>query len=365
MPDHLKTFVVPTGWSPNIGNAFFALGIKYMLEQAVPNAQVILFSDQAAYLNMLPGRHYRKEPHNSLHYLDHIRPDYIVLSGSVLTKQFPEIWQTTLEVLYRSGVKVLLISVGGYDYDYNEISCCRKLLEKYAPYVFISRDRETYRNFGDLASYSYNGIDGACFIPEIFKPIKTDLPPYIVLNFDKMPEPWIYIHNGPLCAHTSCKDLSYRFEFNGEYWEVRFPRMRLVASRILGKVTGFVLGPLGLYGTSQKRIGRYIIIRTDHQLNPVMIRKIFRGPNAYAGDIPYTYCNIYAQSELTLTDRIHAALVTMTYGRPAMLFSNARRVLVIERLGGESVTRRPTYLDLGVLKKEKSLMIDFLKSIPW
>jgi len=361
----IKTFIIPTGWSPNIGNAFFALGIKYMIEQAVPNAQVILFSDQAAYLNMFPGRNYRSEPRNSLRYLDHIRPDYIVLSGSVLTKQFPKIWKTTLEVLHKSGVTVLLISVGGYDYDQEEISRCRKLLEKYPPYVFISRDRETYRNFRDLASYSYDGIDGACFIPEIFKPIKTDLSPYIVLNFDKTPEPWIYIYDKPLHVHVSSKNLSYRFEFKNEYWEVQFPRIRLIASRILGKRTGFALGLLGLYGTSQERVGRYIVIRTDHQLNPVMIRRIFRGPNAYAGDIPYTYCNIYAQSELTLTDRVHAALVTMTYGKPAMLFSNTRRALVIERLGGESVTWKPTYLDLEVLKKEKGSMIEFLKSIPW
>ncbi len=136
-------------------------------------------------------------------------------------------------------------------------------------------------------------------------------------------------------------------------------------SRLLGKGYAFILGPFGLHGTRQKQAGDLMVVRTDHALNPLMLRRIYRGPNAFAGDLPYTYYNLYGQTELTLTDRIHAALVTLSYGRPAMLISRSGRAAIIERVGGEGVTRRPIQLDMGVLAREKQGMIDFLRSVPW
>jgi len=360
-----KTFVIPIAWSMNIGNAFVAVGVKYALEQTVPRAKVLLLSDQAAYLNFVPGPKYRREPRNSLHYLEYIRPDYIVLTGSLLTKQFPQVWRTSLKSLVQAGTKTLLISVGHYDYSPEEIEICRNLLREYPPYVFISRDHQTYENLHDTAEYSYDGIDGGYFVPDIFQPIQTDLPPYIVLNFDKTPEPRIQVRSNNFSQPPGPFHNVFSFEFRSQEWLLVFPRIRFALSRLLGKGFGFIFGPIGLHGTAQERVGDLMILRTDHQLNPLMMRRIFRGPNAFAGDIPYTYLNIYAQTELTLTDRVHAALVTMAYGRPAVLFSQSGRALIIERVGGEGVTRKPTYLDIGVLAREKQAMIDFLKSVPW
>ena len=141
--------------------------------------------------------------------------------------------------------------------------------------------------------------------------------------------------------------------------------IRLKLSQLLDKGYAFTVGPLGLHGTRQRQAGDMMIVRTDHALNPLMLRRIFRGPNAFAGDLPYTYYNLYGQTELTLTDRVHAALVTLSYGRPAMLISRSGRSSIIERVGGGDVTRRPTQLDMDVLAREKQGMIDFLSSVSW
>lgn len=363
--NHPATFVIPIGWSPNIGNAFFALGIQWLLERAIPGARVELFSDQAAYLNLVPGPYYRHEPRNSIRYLDYIRPDYIVLAGSLLTDQFPRIWEDSLKVLYEAGTKILLIGVGHYDYSPTEIKRCREILTRYRPFVFISRDHRTFENLHDIADYTYDGIDGAYFMPDVFQPMETALSPYIVLNFDKTPEPWVEILAcDSLQPKTSFSQI-VDFHFEEREWLVQFSKLRLQVARLLGKGASFIMGPLGLYGTHQAQVDEFRIVRTDHQLNPIMPRRIFRGPNAFAGDIPYTYLNIYAQTELTLTDRVHAALVTMAYGCPAMLISQSGRASIIERVGGGDVTRQPTRLDMGVLDREKQSLIDFLQSIPW
>jgi hypothetical protein len=363
------TVAIPIGWSTNIGNAFFAEGIKYVLERAIPGCRAFLLTDQAAFLNLLPGRKYRHEPRNSLRYLDHIRPDYVVIAGSCLTEQFPRIWGESFRRLYEGGAKVLLIGAGHYDYSAKEIEVCRDLLRQYPPHVFISRDRKTYELFHDVSKHSYDGIDCAYFVPEVFEPVQTDLPPYIVLNFDKTPEPFIRVSTNGVSSGSGSSSLaqgnSVRFDFQGREWLLQFPRIRLKLSRLLNKGYAFTVGPMGLHGTRQKQAGEMMIVRTDHALNPLMLRRIFRGPNAFAGDLPYTYYNLYAQTELTLTDRIHAALVTLSYGRPAMLISRSGRASIIERVGGGDVTRGPTQLDMDNLSREKQGMIDFLNSVPW
>ncbi len=363
------TVAIPIGWSTNIGNAFFAEGIKYVLERAIPNCRGVLLTDQAAFLNLMPGRNYRHEPRNSLRYLDHIRPDYVVVAGSCLTEQFPRIWGESFRHLYEAGTKVLFIGAGHYDYSAKEIELCRDLLRQYPPHVFISRDHKTYEIFRDVSEHSYDGIDCAYFVPDVFEPIRTDLPPYIVLNFDKTPEPFIQVSNdGALSAPGSpgaSSGKSVRFDFRGHEWLLQFPTIRLKLSQLLSKGYAFTIGPMGLHGTRQRLAGDLMIVRTDHALNPLMLRRIFRGPNAFAGDLPYTYYNLYGQTELTLTDRIHAALVTLSYGRPAMLISRSGRASIIERVGGGDVTRKPTQLDMAVLAREKQGMIDFLRSVPW
>ena len=364
MVKNQMTFVIPASSSNNIGNIFFALGTQYVLKKAFPNARVVLLSDQAAYWNQIPGPMYRKEPRNSLRYLDYVRPNYIVLMGSVLTEQFPKVWGKSLKALYKNGVKIILIGVGHYDYSQREIGLCRELLKKYPPYVFISRDRQTYQNLNDLAKYSYDGLDGAFFIPDLFQPIKADLPPYIISNFDKTPEPNITIRSKDIVRQNDLVKRKTYFKFIDQNWEVRFPRSRFHLSRLLGKSYGYIMGPLGFYGTTQRKAGQFMIIRTDHQINPIMIRRIFRGPNAFAGDIPYTYLNLYAHTELTLSDRIHAVLTSMAYGKPAMLFSRSGRALILERVGAHEVTQKPTCLDMKNLREEKHDEIEFLRSIP-
>ena len=173
----------------------------------------------------MPGRNYRHEPRNSLRYLDHIRPDYVVVAGSCLTEQFPRIWGESFRHLYQAGTKVLLIGAGHYDYSAKEIELCRDLLKQYPPHVFISRDRRTYEIFRDVSKHSYDGMDCAYFVPDVFEPIQTDLPPYVVLNFDKTPEPFIQVStNGALPASGS-PELGA-----GQVSPIRFQGPRVAAS---------------------------------------------------------------------------------------------------------------------------------------
>lgn len=360
-----KTFVIAAGgWSGNIGNSFFNIGTQHALRTAVPGARVEFMSDQAAYWRMTPIG-YRREPRNSLRYLDHIRPDYIVLQGSVLTEQFPRVWARSLRALRRAGTRLLLIGVGFFHYGDREVSLCRRLLAECRPYVFVSRDRQTYESLHDLAHHSHDGIDGAFFLPDVFEPIPTDLPPYVVVNFDKGPEPTISVSRGDDHGLPHRRGHVVEFDFRGCRWTVGFPGTRHRLSQSLGGAFNYLMGPLGLAATSQEWAGDMAVVRTDHQINPIVIGKVFRGPNALAGDIPHSYLNLYAQATLALSDRIHAVAVTLAYGNAAMLFSDSGRALILDRVGASGVTDRPVTLNLDRLEREKQAQLDFLRSVPF
>ena len=108
-------------------------------------------------------------------------------------------------------------------------------------------------------------------------------------------------------------------------------------------------------------IGEYEIIRTDHRFHPHFRRKIYSQYNSFCSDLPYGYLNIYANSKLTLSDRVHACAATLAYGNSAMLFAKTNRIGLLERVGVEEITEHPVKLDLDRLEKEKKDMIAWLK----
>lgn len=344
-------------WSTNIGNAFFNLGAEYILRECFPDAEIKLLSDQSSYWNLYPMR-YRKEPKYSLKYNNFINPDYIVLQGSLLTRQFPGIWGEAFEYYKKNNIRVILLGVGQFEYTKKETIICQEFLKKYPPYLFVSRDRETFENFKKYAIYAYDGLDNAYFLPKFIKPFPHRMPPYVILNFDKTPEPHIYKSKILEDIETGC---CKTIEFKGEKWHIKFSATQLKLAEKVGKSYQYIASLLGLGATKQEKVDNYIIIRTDHQSNPLLIKKMFRGPNSFCDDIPYSYINLYAQTELTLTDRLHAALVTMAYGRPAMLFSKSGRVRILERLEVNNITRNPQMLDLKLLGQELDAEINYIK----
>jgi len=357
----LRPIIVTTGtWSTNIGNAFFQLGAHYIVSQAACNRPTCLLTDQAGYWQY--GK--KREPGHSAHLLDHVDAQYVVLSGSLLTYSFPELWRRSFKIMKDRGTHIVLLGVGQFDYSERETSLCRELLREYPPHILVSRDSVTYANFGDLAVHSYDGIDNAYFLPLAYPKIDLDYPPFIVLNFDKGPEPICVLKetNGePVWGrpgYSSC-----RVPFDSQVLDIHFPRHKQLAGDCFGKYYGYVTGVTGLKKAKQERLGKYLLLRTDHQTNPLCHRKLYYGPGAFAMDVPYGYFALYGNARMTLSDRIHACVVTMAYGGTAMLFSKSPRAQIIERVGAATIFQRPTTLDLNVLDELRTREIAFVKSV--
>jgi hypothetical protein len=145
--------------------------------------------------------------------------------------------------------------------------------------------------------------------------------------------------------------------------QIRFPRCKRLLSDYLGKYYGYIAAALGLKRVTWDHIGTYSVLRTDHQVNPLCHHKLYSSPGSFSMDVPYGYFALYANAALTLSDRIHACVVTMAYGGSAMLFSRSPRVQVFERVGAAAISRQPTKLDMAFLEQMRAAQIGFIRTV--
>jgi len=346
-------------WSRNIGNSFFQLGGQWVINKVLPNADIMLINEQPgypSYWNFNGGN-----PEKFLDLSTLIDVDYLVLMGPLFREETEKIWGKSLERYIANGTRIIFLGIGAMNYEDQNIKNYRNFLKRFKPYVFISRDHETFEKLGDLATYAYDGIDFGFFMTDVYKPLgfNSKTSDFIALNFDKTPEPYIRILDNNSIYEKS-KRAQY-FEYNNLLWELKFPYFRTwlaKQSRQASFLEGFLFG-----GNNSGRVGKYNIIRTDHRPHPLLRRKTYRYPNVVVSDTPYIYAEIYNAASLTLTNRVHACVLALSYGRPAMLFSETPRLRLLERLGLEGFTKNPVTLDKKKIKKEKLGIIDFLEKV--
>ncbi len=334
-------------WSTNIGNAFFQLGAEHVLNRAYPGAHVFLIGDQPGYWNTRLGN-----PANALDYVKHLDLDAVVVLGPYVRPEMEGITAEMLRAQHRKGAKIIVLAAGMMQYDKGTIALSRRLMSECPPHVFTTRDTETYEALGDLATHAFDGVDVATFVSDVFPKVPSDLEPYVVFNFDQIPEPVI----GPKDGFSGGSDRS--FEFDGREWLVRQPRRRTEWS--YRKRAYPFLDALLFRAPGPERVDGRLIVRTDHRYNPFLMRKNYRSPNTYTGDIPHSYLSIYANSTLTVSNRVHACVATVSYGNPAMLFTRSPRAFLLKRLGLDAIKDRPQRVDLGFLGREKRALVEWL-----
>ena len=340
------------GWSVNIGNAFFQLAGHQLLHELFPQSEIVIVPEQPGY----PSYWNRKggNPENTFNYLKAIQPDYLVLMGPVFRKEIFSIWGNILEELTTAGTKLVLLGVGAMTYTSDDIRLYRDFLSRYRPELLITRDCDTFAELGDLAKSAFDGIDIGFFYSDYYTaPVIERLAGTVAVNFDKLPEPFFSLNK---VISTADK----QFEFKGDHWQVKFPRYRKWLAQ--KSRYGMFLEGLLFSGNQSERIGSYDVVRLDHRPHPMVRAKTYRYPQMMVNDTPFPYVNIYANCLLTLTDRVHAAVMALQNGKPAMLFSDSPRVRMLARLDLDDIVKQPVWLDKERLNDEKQALKSFFKA---
>lgn len=248
------------------------------------------------------GREFNKMFKNYLDLSLYINSDFAVLSGCILDWYIIRDFGSTLLDLKNKGVKIIINGGGGTLYNEKVISGVRNFLKKIEPYAFISRDEMAFKNYHDLAKYSYNGIECAFFLNDYFTPAKLEMPKYSVFTFDRQSEPQIDVEDG-------------------------------------------------------------LIVRTHHTHYCDPPKSYFEKQNTIISDLADDYLNLYANAEAVYTDRVHACVAALSYGTPCRLFYETTRALLFDRIGASGIEKELTYPDTTKIEKEKKNQIKFLSDV--
>ena len=294
------------GWTTNIGNAFLDYGSMESIRQAHIGADVHLTSVLNRWVAYhmdrgITGRLQKKsmDLSNVLNIQDYGKVDYVTQSGAFLASHWFDLHGDVLLKLKERGVKLIFNGGGMTDTTYNEeeIEKTRGWVNKITPYAFISRDEVSFETYKDLAEHSYNGIDCAFFLSDSYSALQLDTPPYIVKNFDRVAEP--------------------------------------------------DLDSLNAYDNR-------LVIRTHHSFwhnfNPLKYMKMksyyYGLENTMISEIPEDYLNLYANTDGTYSDRVHAP-----------------RSLLFDRINAEDITNKLLEPDMIKIEREKQNQVAFLSEV--
>ncbi len=350
----MRVALVSGFWGQNIGNAFFNIGGKWILEQIFGSGNVEFIQDQPAYRTF--NRKHKGNPKNDFNLLRYLETDYIVLQGPMMTTSFRAIWEDAFKQYKKRGTKIILLGAAFFKYTEQEIEAIIKFLKEYPPIIISTRDHYTYEAIKDCAQFTYSGIDSAFFVTEVYRAFKLTCEPYIIINFDRWPEPNIKLSSDKFSSDSKNNCC---FEALGYHWKLNSPGLQYRLSN-KGKWQAYI-GALLDRRKLPPQIADFTIVRTEHRVNPHITWKVYKQPNMVASDEPFTYFTVYANTKLTLSDRVHACVATLAYGNPAMLFTPSPRTRLFERLGLNDIKKRPIRLDPERLKLEKDKQLSFLK----
>ena len=329
----IKRVLYPSShWASNIGNPFFNLGAKYLIEQCLPGVEVIQTDLHAGKCFALKEKHLS----NSFNYTQYFSDiDAIVLAGPLFDKNFEILFGDILRQAKESNIKVIFLTAGGIEYSAEEVAFCRAILKKYPPFILTTRDEDTYNNYNDLAHHSYNGICTAWFTPDFYPGYDTsNLTQYMTSCFDHTSEPKINLDG----FSVKTKQVVTQ--------EVKHSTFNKVKRLFQKNLPEF--------------IGDYLVIRPVHCCIKRLYFQLFFKKNAFVSQTPYGFLNLYRNTSLTVTDRLHAAVATMAYGNPAILYIKSNRPKLLERLGVESVMNEITRVDMERLNTEKDIFKTWL-----
>ncbi|WP_251328882.1 hypothetical protein [Haloplanus pelagicus] len=332
-------------WIRNIGNGFIDKGAKAQLTAAFPDANIVEASGYgvaAADENAMGGIDgllgqianridYSKAPQeveNVFKLPESMEFDLAVLPGCVLTTHALRKYHSTLRSISDRGIPILILGGGG---TYNDPmrNYVRGQLRELDSVGLISRDGTAYEYYSDTVAYSREGIDCAFFINDWFEPPDLEKE-YITAAFDKRTEPTLRSDAEVIRPHHD----PFGFPFQGVIKEFLRPTGKNVelSTDILASLKSILAAHLG--------------------------DGYFDDPNVFVSDLLEDYLTIYANTDRTISDRVHACVPTLVYGSEAYLYYETGRSKLFDEVMDREITDGFSTIDQEKLRRKKREQVE-------
>ncbi|MBC8505952.1 MAG: polysaccharide pyruvyl transferase family protein [Chloroflexi bacterium] len=289
----------------NIGDAFYQGALLNLLRNLRP-------FDEVSTLDGPPGRSFRHDGRFRENIFDiriHYAADIWCFSGPILNDRFMERYAPLIVELRSAGKQYMMLSCAG-PHNCESRRDIKAFLRQYPPIAFSTRSEITYEQYRDISDDSYNGVCAAFFSSFLFTP-PIERKKWIVSSFYSGLEPDI--------SFTTFLDGSIDID-SVQIKEKKYPLWRII--RHIEWLRPF-----------PEDVAGYKIIRPVHDLSYKFGHMNFGKPNSYLSPDPFSYLSIYAASDLTISDRIHACVASLSFGNPAIVCGKWDRIDLMSRMG--------------------------------
>ncbi len=313
----LRILYYCSGWPTNIGNAFIDLGAIALLRAAAPHARIAFASEMPRWIfehadkraDELGSRKWSvwrsaRQPYinNALDLVSVVDCDLLVFAGMAMCDEFIKVNGPPVLTLASRGVPVLLLGTGAQKYCQEEKNQFGAFLRDVRPIGFISRDDRSFEMFAEFVPNSEKGIDCGFFVADAYPALPLVLPPYIVAAFDSMQPPALESNGRQIIhAHHNCWD------------------------------------PIPV---SHLRIGNTLI-----------------------SDLPYDYLSLYAAAEEVHSDRVHACVAALAYGRRARFYGSTPRASLFDAVGATRIMDSFISLEPDLLSEKKMGQVESVRRL--
>lgn len=322
----LKIGLYVGSWPQNIGNAFFDLGAKAILQAAFPDALFYPLGGAVHWMFNASSLHNKEKSvtnlgakilrktgvtapygnnHNSLELGQFAEVDVLVFAGMSMCREFAENNGRTFIEASKRGVAVLGLGAGASLYTKEDASSFAHFFSQLPNAAIITRDDDTYGMFDGTIARMEKGMDCAFCLPDFYTPPRLALPAYNIENFDD--------------ASTDTAQIA-AIEHQGR-----------------------------------------IVIHTHHDLWGPLCSRYISKPNTLISDIPEDYLTLYSQVAETYSDRVHACVASLAYGNKARLFSKTPRKALFQKMGLQNITTSVVSLNQDLREEMKSKQIETTK----
>jgi Polysaccharide pyruvyl transferase len=329
----MRILVENSSWN-NIGDGFYQFSLFYLLKKMFPQRQV-------AFLNAPTSRSFRVSQRFATNVFD---PELIqdgelyILSGPILNSTFVRDYGRLIRGLTARGARYALISVHGGADSKPELA---RFFAQHPPVILASRDRATYEVYQDSAFPTYDGVCTASLVSLTCEvgDIIADKP-YVAASFYAGYEPPFTVSEDAT-GNVSEVDGVQGWQ-PAKHWGVRRHFEFLTRK----------------YPVS---VGRYEIVRPVHDIAYKFSHLNFARSNSLLSYNPLVYLSIYKGASLTVTNRLHAALPTLSYGRPVVYVGKTARNGALDRLGLEGYQGKLTRCEPSVIAREYDGLVAALR----
>lgn len=281
----------------NIGDAFYQSCIEHAFKVAHPNHRIVTFDGPS-------NRAFRAGfwIKNAIDIRQYFRADHFVFSGPIISSSFIDRYSELIQAIKDAGKSYSLISVhasaSGQDLD-----TISEFLKLYPPSALHTRDDYTYTKLRGIADYEFPGVCFAFFarslssIPEV---VLDD--PYICSSFYAMQEPEFAV-------------------IRDDEGEVERLILKRKPTTILPWRVARHLQFLRSYRNEQDG---FRVLRPVHDAFRFP-NVSFARPNSYLTYNPMIFLSIYKYCAATISDRVHAGVVSLSFGKPALIVRRDNR----------------------------------------